>query len=131
MSSALVKQTTIVQVSRLNKTRGYRIPSLEFFPCLHINKNLRVVQDPQTDEAGICSVVHWGGYAVPFSFTGLPQKAIAFCDLCIKHVPEFSQDGFTFTSLSKPRVKEIKEILEKIRDFVDEKFPCNDDDDEC
>jgi hypothetical protein len=137
MTSALARQTALVLVEKLPEDYYYfkdiehefapmpkRKKVAELWQCFHINQGLRVVQQPQSQ---ICvypyTVVDRSGWHMPKSETYQLDRAIAYCNSCIRDIPEFSQLCFIPNTLSPDRKKQIENKIGFIIAMLDHGFP--------
>ncbi len=153
MTSTLVRQTAVVLVAKLpnnyihhdddlwgefvgDRKPPERIKTAELWQCFYTNQTLKVVQAPSET---LCTypyaVTHpytivYQGWLLHESHTYSLEKAIAYCDLCIKNIPEFSQLDLIPINLSRGKKERIEYEILKILAFLDQEYPDPDDNDD-
>lgn len=107
-----------------------RIKTAELRQCFYVNKTLKVVQAPIDPVCTYPYTIVWQGWLLHESHTYSLERAIAYCDLCIKNIPEFSQPDLIPANLSRGEKEKIEYEILKILAFLDQEYPNPDDDDE-
>ena len=132
MISTLARQTAVVLVEKLPDDFDrfnlfqpvQRIKTAEVWQCFHANQGLKVVQQPASS---ICvypyTIIDCAGWCMPRSETYSLERAIAYCDLCIANIPEFSDRCFIPNAISPKRMAEITNTICEILELLNEEFP--------
>jgi hypothetical protein len=97
----------------------------------YTNQTLKVVQAPSNPPVTAYPyTIVWQGWLLHRSETYSLERAIAYCDLCIKNIPEFSKPDFIPVNLSRGEKERVEYEILKIIGNLDQEYPDPDDDDE-
>ena len=114
-----------------DRTPPQRIKTAELWRCFYSNQTLKVVQPPDSPICTYPYKIVFQGMLLHESDTYSLERAIAYCDLCIKNIPEFSQLDLIPVTLSRGEKEKIEYEILKILAFLDLEYPEpteNDDD---
>jgi hypothetical protein len=148
MINTLARQTAIVLLEKLpddyiepddnlwgefvgDRQPPQRIKTAELWRCFYANKTLKIVQAPSDPTCTYPYTIVYQGWLLRESETYSLERAIAYVDLCIKNIPEFSQPDLIPASLSRGKKEKIEYEILKILAFLDKEYPEpieNDDD---
>ena len=131
MTSTLARQTAVVLVETLPDDFDVynlfqpvqRIKKAELWQCFYTNQTLKVVQQPSDSICTYPYTIVYQGWLLERSDTYSLEKAIAYCDLCIKNIPEFSQPDLIPSQLSQDKKEKIEYEILKILAFLDQEYP--------
>ena len=146
MICSLARQTAVVLVEKLpddyihhdddlwsefvgDRLPPQRIKTAELWRCFYTNQTLKVVQAPSDPLCTYPYTIVWQGWLLHESHTYSLERAIAYCDLCIKNIPEFSKPDFIPVNLNGDEKKYLEYKLLKILELLDQEYPDPDDDD--